>query len=184
MTVKINLLPWREELKEFKKKQFIALMGLALVIASIIVFIFSTWGALRISQQRSLNQYLESEIRVLDDRISQINALQKEREKLLSRMDVIQRLQSNRSSIVKLFDNLIRVVPNGLYLNSVTRTGAQLLVEGKAESNTQVSKFMRNIEKSQWLKKPLLSTIEAMDEKDKQEIIGFNLKAIEVEPNL
>lgn len=180
MTININLLPWREELKEYEKKQFFTFMGIsagvALAIVAAIHFLFQA----QISAQRELNDILRQEITILDKRIVEIDTIQKEKERLLARMDIIQQLQSNRPHVVRLFDNLVRTIPDGLYLSSLTRQESSIAIEGKAESNTRVSKFMRNIESSDWLANPLLNVIQA-DEQDKTDtMIAFTLQAVQV----
>lgn len=182
MTLKINLLPWREELQEQKKRQFIAFIGLASALAIVIVLFWHFWIDQKIGHQRSNNQFLKDEIGFLDKKIAKILNLQKEKERLLARMDIIQELQGNRPNIVRLFDVVVRTVPEGLYLESITRQGAKILVEGKAESNTRVSKFMRNIESSTWLASPILSVIQANEDRSNIQGIGFNLEAIQVPP--
>lgn len=179
MTININLLPWRQEQKELEKKQFFTLIGLFSGLAAGIVvgvhFLFSH----QIGIQKDLNNYLKDEIKILDKKIAEIDAIQREKERLLARMDIIQQLQSNRPHVVRLFDNLVRTIPDGLFLLSLNRQESQIAIEGKAESNTRVSKFMRNIESSDWLANPLLNVIQA-DEKSPDSVIAFTLQAIQV----
>ena len=133
----------------------------------------------QIACQDRLNDSLRTEVAELDKKIIEIDNLQKEKENLLARMGIIQQLQSDRQKIVRLFDNVTRTVPEGLYLTTLNRTGVQLLIEGKAESNTRVSKFMRNIEASAWLSNPVLNLIQA-DEKGKENHgLGFTLQAVQ-----
>lgn len=179
MTININLLPWREERVEQQKQQYIffvsACAGAALFLVLGVHFLLGY----KISDQDDVNDRLRSEIAEVDKKIVLIHNLQKEKSSLLARMNVIQQLQRDRPKIVKLFDNISRTVPEGLYLTSLNRTGSQLLIEGKAESNTRVSKFMRNIEASAWLTHPVLNLIQA-DEADKNNHgIGFNLQAVQ-----
>ncbi len=178
MTTNINLLPWREEQQEIERLQFIAMMAVGCVIALAIVvgihFLFDH----KLSYQNELNGILKQEITVLDSKIAEINELEKEKQRLLARMAIIQELQGNRPHVVRLFDNLVRTIPDGLYLVSLTREGQAIAIQGKAESNTRVSKFMRNIESSDWLSRPLLNVIKANDENDSQ--ISFTLQAIQV----
>ena len=179
MTININLLPWREELKEQKKKEFFVLVGISSIIALILVFSIHFAFVHQIQFQQGLNQHLKNEITTLDRMIAEINGLQKEKERLLARMEIIQQLQGNRPMIVRLFDNITRTIPDGLYLKSLNRTAYRLSIEGKAESNTRVSKFMRNIDASKWLTNPVLSYIQAESESDKNNMIGFNLQAVQ-----
>ena len=181
MTININLLPWREERKKQVQQEFMVLAGLcsalALTIMAGIHFIFMQ----QISAQLDLNNYLKQEIAELDKKIAEIDNIQKEKERLLARMNIIQELQTNRPNVVRLFDNLVRTIPDGLFLLSLTRQNLDISIEGKAESNTRVSNFMRNIEASDWLAKPVLSVIEADDKKDKDSMIAFTLQAVQVE---
>jgi len=179
MTININLLPWREELKEQKKKEFFILVGISSFISLMLIVAVHFSFVQEIKFQNSLNQILQNQISVLDKKIAEIDGLQKEKERLLARMEIIQQLQGNRPMIVRLFDNITRTIPDGLYLKSINRTDYKLLIEGKAESNTRVSKFMRNIDSSEWLGNPVLSYIQAEEESDKNNMIGFNLQAIQ-----
>lgn len=186
-SININLLPWREELKEQQKREFLMLLGLGAIIATGLILCIHLWVNSRISFQDQRNQFLKNEILKLEKKIAEIDALKKEKQQLLAKMDIIQQLQANRPQIVRLFDGIVKTVPDGLYLTSLARQGANILIDGKAESNTRVSAFMRNIESSSWLKDPVLSVIQADDKnnKDNKEktldhMIGFNLKAIEV----
>lgn len=180
MSTHINLLPWREELKAQQKKELFVLLG-ASGVASLILILFVHMGMKNaIGFQVDNNTYLKSQITILDQQIEEIKSLKKEKEKLLARMEVIQELQSNRPHIVRLFDGITRTVPEGLFLTSLTRTDTKILIEGKAESNTRVSTFMRNIEAYAWLKTPLLSLIQADDNEKDSKYIGFNLEAIQV----
>lgn len=173
----INLLPWREELKEFQKKQFILMIGIGMVVSAFILLLCHLLMIDLIKIQEHRNEYLQGEISILNKQITEITDLQKEKERLLARMNIIQRLQINRPHIVQLFDGLTRTVPEGLYLTNMTRIGSHVTLEGKAESNTRVSKFMRNIEDSKWLMAPKLSVIQAENPKNGERVISFNLQA-------
>jgi type IV pilus assembly protein PilN len=192
MTVNINLLPWREELKEQKKKEFFVFLGGCAGFSALLVFFVHLFFVGKMEDQQENNGYLKQEIAQLDKKIAEIEGLQKEKEKLLARMEIIQELQSNRPHIVQLFDVITNTVPDGLYLVSLTRSGGRLLLEGKAESNTRVSKFMRNIEASKWLHSPVLSFIQADAKLTTQptqqtfaneNMIGFNMQAFENKPD-
>ncbi|MBS0285888.1 MAG: PilN domain-containing protein [Proteobacteria bacterium] len=185
MSININLLPWREEQKEQQKREFISLLGLGIVAASGLMLLVHMLIARQVNFQNDNNLFLKNEIKKLDEQIAEIQALQKEKQQLLARMEIIQQLQTNRPQIVKLFDGIVHTVPEGLYLTNLSRTGPNLVIDGKAESNTRVSTFMRNIESSHWLKNPVLTYIQADTPKegDKQvvndRLIGFNLQAVE-----
>lgn len=178
-TININLLPWREEQKEFEKKQFLMLLGLFAGLVIVIIAGIHMLFEHQIANQKELNQYLQREIKVLDAQIAEIDSIQEEKERLLARMAIIQELQSNRPYVVRFFDSLARIVPDGLYLKNLIRQGPQITLEGVAESNTRVSNFMRNIDKSEWLEKPVLSVIESTKESaaDTDSVINFSLQA-------
>lgn len=179
MSININLLPWREELKEQRKREFLFYIGFGASLTVGIMLAVHLFISKQISFQHDLNNMLKSEITVLDQKINEIKGLQKEKEQLLARMEIIQQLQTNRPHVVRLFDVIVRTVPEGLYLTSLTRTGTRILVDGKAESNTRVSSFMRNIDSSAWLNSPILSLIQADDKEPNENYIGFNLQAVQ-----
>ncbi len=180
MSTKINLLPWREELKEQLKKEFLLVAGLGGIAALILVVGLHLYMKNNIESQMGNNNFLRQEIVFLDKKIAEIKNLKDEKEKLLARMQIIQELQSNRPHVVRLFDGMTRTIPEGLFLTGLTRIQSKILIDGRAESNTRVSAFMRNIESSTWLKQPLLSLIQADERADMAKTIGFNLEAIQV----
>lgn len=116
-----------------------------------------------ISSQEDRNRFLENEISLLDKQILEIQDLEKTKANLLARMNVIQQLQESRPEVVHLFDELVIGIPEGVYLTKITQTGRTVVVEGRAQSNARVSAFMRNIEASKWIGKPLLMLIEHKD---------------------
>ncbi len=186
MSININLLPWREEQKEQQKREFVSFLGLGVVAATGLMLLVHMLIARQIAFQNDNNIFLKNEITKLDQQIAEIQALQKEKQQLLARMEIIQQLQTNRPQIVRLFDGIVRTVPEGLYLTNLARTGPNLVIDGKAESNTRVSTFMRNIESSNWLKNPVLTYIQADTPKEGTDkpvsadrMIGFNLQALE-----
>lgn len=188
MTININLLPWREEQKEQQKREFVSMAGLGVVIASGLMLCIHMMIGRQISFQLENNDYLKAQIKQLDLQIAEIEALQKEKAQLLARMEIIQQLQTNRPHVVRLFDGIVHTVPEGLYLTNLTRMGSHIVMDGKAESNTRVSTFMRNIERSSWLKDPVLTVIQADEpkegakatERQVDKMIGFNLQAEQV----
>lgn len=187
MTVSLNLLPWREELKIQQKRQFITLLGLTLLAAVGLMLCIHLLVNRQIAFQNEMNSYIKAEISKLDQQIIEIQDLEKEKKQLLAKMAVIQQLQASRPQIVQLFDGIARILPPGMYLTNLARAGDRILIEGKAESNTRVSTFMRNIDATTWLATPELSLIQADEHKqgDKlskvsDKLIGFNLQAIAV----
>lgn len=142
----INLLPWREERREERQKQFVAAVVAGLAFAAFILYTVIAYTNSMIDEQNSRNDYLKQQIAVLDKKIREIKDLEQQRNDLLARMQVIQELQESRPKVVKDFDALVRTVPEGIHLNKVTRNGNTLTLEGVAESNARVSVFMRQLD--------------------------------------
>ncbi len=178
----INLLPWREELRQEKQKQFITLLALIVIFAAAIVGLIHFQMEAKVDYQKSRNRYLTQEISKLDAEIAEIRDLQKTRKSLIERMEVIQDLQGSRPSIVHLFTELVTTVPNGVYLKTLNQTNNNLKVTGEAESNARVSSYMRNLNDSEWLKDPNLDVIEIEDKKVTR-ISAFILTVKQTSPN-
>lgn len=153
---RINLLPWREELREERKKEFLQYLLLTLLVAGGLVFVAGTWISGRIEDQQARNKYLQDEIKVLDARIAEIRDLARQRQELLDRMQVIQELQGNRPVIVRVFDELVRTLAKGVFYTNLTYRGNLVTVSGVAESNNRVSELMRNLDASEWFRDPNL----------------------------
>jgi type IV pilus assembly protein PilN len=158
---KINLLPWRAERRKQRQKDFLVLLGITAAAAVLVAFGVVTYFNNLIENQTARNALLQREIAALDGRIKEIEDLERQRAALLARKAVIEQLQASRSQMVHLFDELVRTTPEGVRLTAVLQTGAQLTLEGVAQSNTLVSSFMRRIEVSGWMSRPDLSIIEA-----------------------
>ena len=157
---RINLLPWREELRAQQQKDFIVQVVLAAVFGAAIWGLWHMQMAGMIEHQNSRNSFLQAEIRKLDKEIREIDELEKTKANLLARMNVIQELQSNRPMSVHLMDELVRTLPEGVHLNSFQQNGIKLTIDGVAQSNARVSAYMRNIDASDWLDNPGLQVIE------------------------
>ena len=158
---RINLLPWREERRKARQKEFVGMLGLAVVAGVLLSILIVTFYSGRISSQTARNEYLRGEITKVDGQIKEIEALDKKKSKLLARKEVIEQLQSNRSQMVHLFDSLVRTIPDGVALANIKQEGEILTLEGRAQSNARVSAYMRNLEGSGWMTNPDLSIIEA-----------------------
>ncbi|WP_461516749.1 PilN domain-containing protein [Porticoccus sp.] len=158
---KINLLPWREAFRAEKKKEFITLICVVLVVAVVVAFGWDRVVNAQIANQESRNQLLKSEITKLDKQVAEIKELKKRRQDLLDRMQVIQELQGNRPEIVKLYDELVRAVPDGVYLTNMTLKGKQISLVGYAESNNRVSALMRRLDASYKFAEPNLTKVQA-----------------------
>ena len=179
---RINLLPWREELRQEQKKEFAMMLVLSVALAGAIYGLVYFQMQSKIDYQLSRNNFMTSEIKKLDDEIKEIRELQKVRRGLIERMEVIQDLQASRPSIVHLFTEIVSTVPNGVYLESLTQTGSNLLINGEAESNARVSTYMRNLSASEWLKDPNLTVIE-IEDITVNRISTFTLTVKQTSPN-
>ena len=157
---RINLLPWRDFERKRKRQEFMAASLAALVLAGLVGLVLRLQYSAAIEHQEERNQYLKGEIAQLDKQIVEIIDLEKQKQRLKDRIDVIQKLQSSRPEVVHLFDQLVRLLPDGVYLTAVKQTDRRIQIKGVAESSTRVSAFMRNIDGSEWLKDPSLEIIE------------------------
>ncbi|MBS0213081.1 MAG: PilN domain-containing protein [Proteobacteria bacterium] len=158
---KVNLLPWRAERRKERQQAFFVMLGLAFAAALVIGLGGYMYYNGQIDGQNARNAYLTDQINQLDVKIKQIEALDKKKEILLRRKDVIEQLQANRSQMVHLFDELVRTIPDGVRLTSVKQDGNKLTLQGLSQSNARVSAYMRNIESSGWMTNPDLNVIEA-----------------------
>lgn len=157
----INLLPWREELRRERQRQFISVTIGAAVLMAVVILLVHLQVAGMISTQDNRNKYLDDQIAIVDKQIKEINTLEQKKKSLLARMKVIQELQGTRPVIVHLFDELAKTIPKQAYLLNIDRTGDNIKLEGVAESNDYVSQFMRNLNNSPWLTNPRLTVIES-----------------------
>ena len=157
----INLLPWRDELRKEQTRQFVTLLITSVVLTAAIIFLIHVNVSKLIDHQNFRNNILQSEIKKLENELKEIRDLEDTKEKLLSRMEIIQSLQQRRPQVVHVFDEIVRTVPEGIYLSSIIQTGDNLRFTGISESNGRVSAYMRNIDASEWLTDPKLSVIEA-----------------------
>jgi len=179
---RINLLPWREELRQEQKKQFVVMAIMTCILAAAIVGLIHFQMQAKIDYQLSRNRFLTDEIKKVDEEIKEISELQKVRRSLIERMEVIQDLQGSRPSIVHLFSEIVSTVPNGVYLKTLTQTGGNLQINGEAESNARVSTYMRNLSASEWLKDPNLTVIE-IEDITVNRISTFTLTVKQTSPN-
>ncbi|TCO76758.1 PilN domain-containing protein [Chromatocurvus halotolerans] len=157
----INLLPWREARREELKRQFLSILGLVVVAAIMLVVLADRVVNGQIDDQRARNDYLSQNIRVLDAQVAEIKDLQRKRNQLIDRMRVIQELQGNRPVIVRVLDQLVRTVPDGVFYTKVEAKEKTLSITGVAESNNRVSSLMRRLDASDWLQDPNLDSVRA-----------------------
>ncbi|ALN82271.1 PilN domain-containing protein [Lysobacter antibioticus] len=158
---RINLLPWRAERRKARQKEFGAILGLSALVAVALSVLIVFYYSSEISGQRKRNAFLDAQIVEVDKKITEIEELDKKKAKLLARKEVIEKLQSNRSQMVHLFDSLVRTIPDGAVLTAIKQDAEILTLEGRAQSNARVSTYMRTLETSGWMTKPDLTIIEA-----------------------
>jgi type IV pilus assembly protein PilN len=173
---RINLLPWREAERKRKRQEFFLSLGAAVATAGLIMLLGQWQFSSSIQHQRDRNDYLKREIAELDKQIEEINGLDKQKQRLLARMEIIETLQRSRPEIVHVFDEIVRLMPEGVYLTYLRQTGTKFELRGVAQSSTRVSSFMRNIDASQWLADPNLQIVETR-EKDATGGSSFTLFA-------
>jgi type IV pilus assembly protein PilN len=159
---RINLLPWREQERKVRRREFmVALCGAALIGVVCVLFgkfiVYASW----IDSQNAKNTLLKKEIVKLDAQIADIQDLENRKQRLVARMEIIEKLQRKRPEVVHLFDELVKTVPEGIYLTQIKETGKKLEMKGVAQSSTRVSAFMRNIDSSSWMDNPQLQVVES-----------------------
>jgi len=160
---RINLLPWREELRQKRKKEFMTAMLGALIVGAGVVYASKLTVQSWISNQQERNEILRAEIAVLDQQIAEISGLETQKNRLLARMEIIDQLQRSRPEVVHLFDELVETLPEGVHLTEVRQTGTRIQIRGEAQSSTRVSAFMRNIDGSDWMRDPALDVVETRE---------------------
>ena len=158
---KINLLPWREELRKQKQQEFIQLVAVFAVVGAVIVGLVHFYHVNLIDYHVSRNSYIEEETKKLDAKISEIQELEREKQRLLDRMRAIEQLQGNRPLIVRFFDELINALPEGVSINSIDQDGQNFTINGEAQSNARVASFINDLNTSEWLSDPSLEFIQA-----------------------
>lgn len=174
---KINLLPWREELRKQQLQEFAIILGMVVFAAIVVAFAWKRERELAVENQQSRNSYVEQQIATMDEQIKEIDELQKRRDALIERMTVIQGLQGNRPVIVHIFDQFAATLPDGVYYTSMKETGDKFDISGIAESNNRVSNLMRALDASPWFKNPQLNRVVA-----KGDAFEFSL-TVQIDPN-
>ncbi len=176
---KINLRAWREELAAERQKQFLVNIVAAAFLAAIVVFLIGFYIDMQADRQKVRNDFLTSEIAQLDFQLKEIKELKNQRTRLLDRLNAIQELQGTRPLIVRSFDEMVRVLPDGVYYSLLSRQGDSISLQGRAEKSDDVSHLMRQIYASIWFGEPNLSTV-ANDDGMKK----FNLSVPVLKPSL
>ncbi|RON58629.1 PilN domain-containing protein [Pseudomonas frederiksbergensis] len=179
---RINLLPWREELREERRKRFLLALVGVLVGSVGLVLIADQVISGAINQQVARNDYLNKQIAVVDERIKQISELKARRQQLVERMRIIQDLQGNRQISGRIFDQLARTLPDGVYFTEVKMSGKTLSITGAAESNNKVSELMRNLDASDWFDAPSLTEVKATTAGQLDQANVFQLTVRQTQP--
>jgi type IV pilus assembly protein PilN len=162
---RINLLPWREDERKERKIAFTVALGVSALAAVVVTFaVYLMFGSMIDGQERR-NEQLRVEIKKLDQQIQEINDLENAKQKFIARMEIIEKLQRSRPEIVHVFDEIVRTLPDGVYLTGVSQKDKKFKFEGVAQSSTRVSSFMRNIDGSDWLRNPELEVVQTSKDK-------------------
>jgi len=157
----INLLPWRERRRQQRRQQFLKSLGIVALFAALSIFMWDLLVNYLIDRQQDRNDYLRQHIALLDQEVSEIRELQQRRNQLIERMEIIQTLQGNRPVVVRLFDQLVRTLPDGVFYTDLNTKGSVVALEGVAESNNHVSQLMRGLDASDWLDNPKLDAVQS-----------------------
>lgn len=156
---RLNLLPWRDLRRKEQDRQLLSIAVGVWILMGLIIFYAHLHVSGLIENQQKRNEFLDKETKKLDDEIKEIRELQAARAALLARMRVIQQLQMDRTQVVHLFDDLVRKMPEGVYLTTLKQAGPVITLTGNAQSNARVSALMRNLDSSDWYSKPELDVI-------------------------
>lgn len=181
--IRINLLPHREIKRAARRRQFNYLLALTLVLAAGVIGLGQIWLSTRLDNQEERNSVLQLEITKLDSQIKEIKKIREETQALLERKQVVETLQSNRTEVVHLFDEVIRILPEGLYIKSLKQTGDEINLSGYTQSSARVSTLMRNLEGSPWFEQPTLVEIKAATVNNLR-ANEFSLKVKQTKPQL
>jgi type IV pilus assembly protein PilN len=179
---RINLIPWRDAERKRKRQEFGVGALVALLAAGAIAFLVNLQMGAAIDNQNERNQYLNEEIAQLDKQITEILALEQQKQRLRARIQVIEQLERSRPEIVHVFDQLVRTIPDGVNLTALKQTDRRLQLKGLAQSSTRVASYMRNIDASEWLTDPSLDILETKGAGDGGS--DFTLNATQENPQL
>jgi type IV pilus assembly protein PilN len=179
---RINLLPWREELREERRKRFLLTLAGVLVGAIVAVLVANQAINGAIERQVARNDYINKQMAVVDERIKQISDLKARRKQLVERMRIIQDLQGNRPISGRIFDQLARTLPDGVYFTEVKMDGKTLSISGAAQSNNRVSDLMRNLDASDWFDAPSLTEVKATTAGQLDQANVFQLTVRQTQP--
>jgi type IV pilus assembly protein PilN len=175
MNARINLLPHRADRRKRSRQHFVTVSGMTFGLGLLVAFLIYQFYARQIEVQNDRNTFLASEIKKLDKDIADITELRNQIRALLARKQIIETLQAERAQTVHLLEQMVRQMPEGIYLRSMKQTGARVHIVGFAQSNARVSTLMRNIEASPWLTQPVLVEVKASTSADKRRVSEFNM---------
>jgi type IV pilus assembly protein PilN len=175
MNARINLLPHRADRRKRSRQHFVTVSGMTFGLGLLVAFLIYQFYARQIEVQNDRNAFLASEIKKLDKDIADITELRNQIQALLARKQIIETLQAERAQTVHLLEQMVRQMPEGIYLRSMKQTGARVHIVGFAQSNARVSTLMRNIEASPWLTQPVLVEVKASTSADKRRVSEFNM---------
>ncbi|WP_153914660.1 PilN domain-containing protein [Shewanella sp. TC10] len=164
----INLLPWREEAREKQKRDYIGILALVFLVTCLVVFLALSFIEVVTDDQRQRNAYLQSEISLLDAQIAEIRKITARKKDIERRTKIILNLQQSRNLPTHVLDELVRIVPPGIYLSSIEKKGSLLWIEGRSESNNNVANMMRKVKTSQYLNDPSMQSIISQNENLRQ----------------
>lgn len=172
---RINLLDWRQARRDLRRQQFLRLLGLGAAASALLVFFIVYLASDAVDHQRARNEYLRQQIAETDQKITEIQDLEKTKANLLARMRVIESLQASRTATVHFFDEIVSTLPEGVNITSLKQTGGSVTLSGVAESTGRISTYLKNFDASQWFANPKLIEIKTF-EKDKQRKAEFTLQ--------
>lgn len=180
--IRINLLDWREARREQRQRNFFLALGLSAAAAVGLVALVMFGYGKAIDTQEARNQLLQDQITKFEKQIQEIKDLKETRQSLIKRMEIIERLQKSRSRSVHYFEQIVTTVPEGVFLTSLKQNGDKTTVTGLAQSNGRISRYMRNIDKSEWFAQPRLVVIKSHS-KDRRRLANFTLTFKTVTPD-
>jgi len=180
---KINLLPWRAQVRKQREREFYIMLGGAFVAAALAVLLWVFWMNMRLDDQDARNNYLTQQSKELDSKLDEIKRLEQTKAALTMRKQIIEQLQANRSQMVHLFDEMVKTIPEGARLNALKQNGDTLTLEGFAQSNASVASYMRNLDGSPWLMHSDLQKTEAAKASEKRDRFSFGLTVKLTDPD-
>ena len=180
---KINLLPWRAQVRKQREREFYMMLGGAFLAGLLAVLLWVYWMGMRIDDQDARNNYLTQQSKELDGKLEEIKKLEQTKSALLTRKQIIEQLQANRSQMVHLFDEMVKTIPDGARLNTLKQGGDTLTLEGFAQSNASVASYMRNLDNSPWLTHSDLQKTEAAKASEKRDRFSFGLTVKLTDPD-